>query len=72
MIICHQLVLTLAIIMQQIPAVNAGIMTITEHQAHRIAAHRYNFCNRYILFADRGLFLTRAMSLNLSRRRFNP
>lgn len=64
-IICHQLILPLAIIIKKGPAENAGIMPIIKGKPDRIIANRFDAGNFDKAFARRRYLLSGAMALHL-------
>jgi hypothetical protein len=67
-VIGHQGVLPPAIILQDVPAEDSGVMAIIENQSDCIIPHRLDAGDADILFAARRCFLTNPVTLHLGRR----
>ena len=55
-------------LVQVLPGVQSGIVTIVKDQAHGVMASWFNFGDHYILFPKLQRLLSRAMPAHLSRR----
>src|SRR4030095_10788614 len=66
-----QILLPHAEIVQIVPGINPGVVTVRKSRTQRIVAHRLDVGDRYIALADLQGFLSRPMAAHFGRRRID-